>query len=617
MSISDESDESKLSKLNNSLEESDESKLLKFDNSLDESDIESIVGEVLQVDEAKVKIDSLDSLIKYLMKKDVRHDAHLDEICIENVDEFSKQSNYVEVPLELCKKKKFISIREELWGYRFPNYNKKLPSSIFDRFEKIPRHPVTLCYVPLPGLCTYPKDDSSFFSCGLSPFVKLVLSSTPVAEVFQDEHASSKIFESQYFQAIVKYKWHAFARKRFLILLSCYFSFFLLFNVAIYVSAKKDAAIVEYSEEVVNAAINSYTAAMNTTINNIDDMNNVTKAVEIKSDIETIYQTIFYKAFDKATIKRSVVAINDAAITAIKDVTAIDAVVINNTYVEAITAEISRISDTIKITDDAIVKNLMIVCTIMTVISILVNVGIFIIAMIVFAIAHSLLILFSSISTNFDNETKAFEENKFGKYKNSLDNIWTGFLNAGYDGLSSWGTIFPVLLKIAFSFFTAIIIMNLLIAFVNDIYNNINQRKDAEWTTVRAQLVAYIEILCSSPKIDFPGGFLFIDRNNKDYFPSTIIYEASSEKIEKFKEETAGSGRSSIKKIEKFKEETAGSGGSSKDYFPSTIIYEASSEKIEKFKEETAGSGRSSIKKIEKFKEETAGSGGSSKLEDE
>ncbi|RHZ83061.1 hypothetical protein Glove_99g374 [Diversispora epigaea] len=160
--------------------------------------------------------------------------------------------------------------------------------------------------------------------------------------------------------------------------------------------------------------------------------------------------------------------------------------------------------------------------------------------MIVFAIAHSLLILFSSIPTNFDVETKAFEENKFEKYENSLENTWTGFLNAGYDGLSSWDSIFPVLLKIIFSFFTAIIIMNLLIAFVNDVYQNINQRINAEWTTARAQVIAIIEISFSLPKKNFLCDYFgFIDRNNKNYFPSTIIYEVSIENIEKFKEETA------------------------------------------------------------------------------
>ncbi|RHZ83055.1 hypothetical protein Glove_99g373 [Diversispora epigaea] len=372
MNVSDES------------EKSDES--VKLDE-LNESDIKSIV-EGLQKVWVYEDFKDIDSLIKYLMKN-----ANLDEICIKKSDPFinptiydeshinykndeliqkvidycmeknknkeyrfmlvvsnlfpelikgsyknivgelSKQLNYSKVPSEWCKKEKFISIREELWGYKFPSDN-TLPSSIFDGFEKRPRHYATLCYVPLPGLCTYPKDDNIIIPRGLSPFAKFILSGTPIAEVFQDDHASSKIFKSQYFQAIVKYKWHAFARKSFLTCISLYFILFLLFNTAIIISTKKDRAIVEYSEEVMNAAINSYIAAMNMTINDINDTNNMTKTAEIKSDIETIYWAIYYKAFDEAIIKRSVVAINDAAITAIKDITAIDSVIINNTYVE-------------------------------------------------------------------------------------------------------------------------------------------------------------------------------------------------------------------------------------------------------------------------------------------
>ena len=51
------------------------------------------------------------------------------------VDKLTKQLNYIKVPSEWCKKENFLSIREELWGYKFPNSNDtELSSSIFDRF---------------------------------------------------------------------------------------------------------------------------------------------------------------------------------------------------------------------------------------------------------------------------------------------------------------------------------------------------------------------------------------------------------------------------------------------------------------------------------------------------
>ncbi|RGB32142.1 hypothetical protein C1646_670380 [Rhizophagus diaphanus] len=70
------------------------------------------------------------------------------------VDNLAIQLNYKKIPQNWCKlgeDNKFISIREHLWGYKFPSSKKSL-SSIFDRFEKEPRHYATLCYVPLPGL---------------------------------------------------------------------------------------------------------------------------------------------------------------------------------------------------------------------------------------------------------------------------------------------------------------------------------------------------------------------------------------------------------------------------------------------------------------------------------
>src|ERR1051325_8650749 len=107
---------------------------------------------------------------------------------------------------------------------------------IMNRFEKIPRHSATLCYVPLLGLCTYEKSNKTgsvfdtLFPRNLSPFIRLCFSGT--SEVFQDAQASSKVFESPLFQAIVKYKWHAFARWRFFVWFFSYLIYFASFTAA-------------------------------------------------------------------------------------------------------------------------------------------------------------------------------------------------------------------------------------------------------------------------------------------------------------------------------------------------------------------------------------------------
>ncbi|CAG8589730.1 4211_t:CDS:2, partial [Racocetra fulgida] len=77
----------------------------------------------------------------------------------------------------------------------------------------VPPHLTTLCYAPLPGLCTYPKSKSIFdilFPSEPSPYVKIVFSSK--SESLDYSHISTKFFESRMFQAIIKYKWYTFAQ---------------------------------------------------------------------------------------------------------------------------------------------------------------------------------------------------------------------------------------------------------------------------------------------------------------------------------------------------------------------------------------------------------------------
>ena len=106
--------------------------------------------------------------------------------------------------------------------------------------ETIPRHSATYCFVPLPGLCTYPDPSETdhphhWFTIFLnilvprhqSTFVKLAL-----LRPFE-------AFKSPPFEAIVKFKWHAFARWRFFQLLFFYLVHFGLFVTAIHTDHKQ------------------------------------------------------------------------------------------------------------------------------------------------------------------------------------------------------------------------------------------------------------------------------------------------------------------------------------------------------------------------------------------
>ncbi|RIA96728.1 hypothetical protein C1645_754166 [Glomus cerebriforme] len=612
--------------------------------------------------------ESIRKLIDYCLKKNEENEykfmllvSHLLPILVEKsyknlVDEIVTQLTYVKVPSKWFQEENqnhetFLSIHEELWGYRFPKHEtKKIHSSIFDRFEKEPRHHVTLCYVPLPGLCTFPDDNNLLFPGGLSPFIKLVMSNDD--ELLNDKHTSTKIFESPFFHAIIKFKWHLFGRLIHNIVLLVYTTFFILFSASTTLDFNKHMnifnAIKNYSDDVVTAASKSYIAAITATIGNIDNVansvvNNVTIAEAVKSNIDVITATI-YNATLVAEAKLPhidiISTINNVAIGAINNTEINDTMItsaindevisiINNNYIMEFNKEINEI-DVIPI-NEAINsiggKQLMIVCIVLIVMGLLIitrhmiilvkngfgkqlfsvpstyvliasiifiiitgfmelklldcsleilgtfqsisifllwicfigllclfkKIGVFAIVImhicrriwwlifllvtILFAGTHATMILFSTVPPEFGDEKNAPKENTYKNYFISFDNEWTGFTNAGYDFLDPWKNNYYVnVIKILFSFFTSIIIMNLLIAVINNIYEDVYQRAYTEWSAIRARVIACLELAISLPKDDFFFNFIIphFGRKDKDCFPPTIIYEASIEKVEEW-----------------------------------------------------------------------------------
>lgn len=95
------------------------------------------------------------------------------------------------------------------------------------------KHSATLCYSPLPGLCTYcyPEKHDVFgylIPYGLSPFAKLT-STYPIEDLLNSK-IHLELFSSPPFQAIVKFKWNSFARWRSIGLILIDVVFFFLFS---------------------------------------------------------------------------------------------------------------------------------------------------------------------------------------------------------------------------------------------------------------------------------------------------------------------------------------------------------------------------------------------------
>ena len=93
-----------------------------------------------------------------------------------------------------------------------------------------------MCYVPLIGLCTYPKRPNFgniLFRPDSSPFIKIALGVKP-SELADPSNA---IIKSTFFRAIVKYKWHAFARWRYFGLLLYHLINSCLFTIVVVINA--------------------------------------------------------------------------------------------------------------------------------------------------------------------------------------------------------------------------------------------------------------------------------------------------------------------------------------------------------------------------------------------
>ncbi|EXX59203.1 hypothetical protein RirG_191060 [Rhizophagus irregularis DAOM 197198w] len=339
-----------------------------------------------------------------LVKSEIYNERHIKRAQIyacgfaftSNSNNLAIQLNYKKIPQNWCKKlgedNKFISIREHLWGYRFPSSKKSL-SSTFDRFKKEPRHYATLCYVPLPGLCTFHEDASRnriysiLFPRGTSPFIRMVMSNKD--ELFYDGHAYSKMIDSPFFHAIVKFKWHTFARWYFLTYFIVVVTWFSLLIASSTVDLNKNMEIInlnnDYTDKITIAATKSYMAAV-TMIGNLNDatntfVNNMTIAEASKSNIELITKAISNVAASKIYNVNFTSEINKAAIEAVYNAIIYNTTftagisnstitTINNNYVTEINKAISEIDITAinKLINSTDGNQIIIACTIIEII---------------------------------------------------------------------------------------------------------------------------------------------------------------------------------------------------------------------------------------------------------
>ncbi|CAB4494368.1 unnamed protein product [Rhizophagus irregularis] len=408
------------------------------------------------------------------------------------VSRLIKRLTYVKVPSKWCEKVEFISKNENLYGYKTHNDVHNPELSIIDRFQTIPQHYTTLCYSPLPGLFSYPEDSSVLnilFPHKISPFAKFII--TYSDEVFQPNNASSEIIDSPLFYAIIKFKWRSFACYRIFIQFSLYLAFFAFFTASI---------ITNYM------SLHTISAIMGT-IRSLHDIRYVIiMYINGRSFTPVTFFMLAKTILPTITIFMGIFEVNHGLLIYFRSITilflwlSVIAILITFKEIGIITIVIAHICRKI--------------------------LWLFVfLALIVLAASHAT-VTYSNMMLDYDKTSLTDEtRTKFQdltQYYNSLNAYWSAFLS----DYGSWpgDDLSTSIFKVAYSFFTTVIILNLMIALVNNIYSEVLNRAYTEWSVVRAQYIVFTELALMTPS----------ERQNKDYFPWTIFYEVFTEEVERW-----------------------------------------------------------------------------------
>ncbi|GBC09753.1 hypothetical protein RclHR1_00910003 [Rhizophagus clarus] len=410
------------------------------------------------------------------------------------VSRLIKQLTYVKVPSKWCEINEYQSENENLYGYKI--HNPKIPK--VDRYQTIPQHHATLCYLPLPGLFSYPDDSSVFnvlFPHKLSPFAKFLI--TYPDEIFQANNAYSEIIDSPLFLAIVKFKWRTFARYHFFMIYSFYLLFFAFFVASIqydHISALRIICTIMGAFQSLCVFRYGIVMCLNGVgIRFFTPTMFLTFAVIVFPAI-TAFMALFLELNNSLLILFRALSMCFLWIGAIEFLVAFRRIGIFIIVVAHICREVLWL--------------------------------LIYLVLVIFAASHGTVVysnMLLSYKPNLSEETYAkFQE--LTQYSNSLNAYWSAFLS----DYSLWpeGDLFIAFARVAYSLFITVVILNLMIALVNNVYTEVLNRVYTEWAMVRAQIIVIIELATLKPS----------DRQNRDYFPWTIFYKAFTEDVERWQQ---------------------------------------------------------------------------------
>jgi len=166
----------------------------------------------------------------------------------------------------------------------------------------------------------------------------------------------------------------------------------------------------------------------------------------------------------------------------------------------------------------------------------------FVLIVILFGFANAFSVLLGyppdqNVSNGFTNVVSSF------KYVFYLLTGDTGAF-ASFDGSNATLDV----LRVIFSFTTVVILLNVLIALLNEVYSSSKEKGRESWLYHRAKLIAEMEIYLMSPA----------QRKDKNLFPDIIFYEGHPENVKEYankihsdSENNNGSMRELMEKVQK------------------------------------------------------------------
>lgn len=109
----------------------------------------------------------------------------------------------------------------------------------------------------------------------------------------------------------------------------------------------------------------------------------------------------------------------------------------------------------------------------------------------------------------------ATPNNAFTDFATALQNTYL-FISGDYSTVSGYGmNLALIIFKCMFIFITTIILLNVLIALLNNVYTETAEQGERVWLDQMAGLIAEIEVYWMTPA----------DRQNPKFFPKYIYYE--------------------------------------------------------------------------------------------